>query len=107
MITGLNTTRDLMASPFGNFNLFLKVTCGVQFPLITRDDPINVTLYCCSKKVETDTQFLVLADKPSQGVYNGTWDPSIGCPLVGENGVQSFLGSKGCKISIFQNAVDC
>ena len=22
----------------------LKVTCGVQFPLITRDDPINVTL---------------------------------------------------------------
>ena len=34
-----------MASPFGNFNPLLKVTCGVQFPLSTCDDRVNVTLY--------------------------------------------------------------
>ena len=34
-----------MTLPFGNFNHFLKVTCGVQFPLVTRDDRINVTLF--------------------------------------------------------------
>ena len=27
------------------FQFFLKVTCGVQFPLITRDDRINVTFW--------------------------------------------------------------
>ena len=48
---GLNTTRDiqycwlksLMVSQFGNFNSLLKVTCGVQFPLVTCDDRIYVT----------------------------------------------------------------
>ena len=33
-----------MASPFGIFNPLLKVTCGVQFPLSTCDDLINITL---------------------------------------------------------------
>ena len=41
LVTFKKGLKSLMASPFGNFNLFLKVTCGVQFPLITRDDPIN------------------------------------------------------------------
>jgi len=46
--------KSLMASPFGNFNPLLKVTCGVRFPLVPCDDRINVTLTSIYAVVEAN-----------------------------------------------------
>ena len=54
-----------MASPFGIFNPLLKVTCGVQFPLSTCDDLINITF----TMTQVPQDIYGLRNQPLGGAY--------------------------------------